>query len=145
MSTHIPVYPGSSEGRSTPPAEPSWIKMSERKPTEADFPIFAYFPEGNFIEPFKDAFCFSIRSCNVRHWQKSDIPAPPVSEQQKADDAECELAWNSIKIPSTHLGVFVAGFEAALAYERAEVLKMLETSGHHAFVALMKARCTPAK
>ena len=57
-----------------------WIKMSERNPTEADFPIFAYFPEGNFIEPFKDAFCFSIRSCNVRHWQKVDIPAPPLPD-----------------------------------------------------------------
>ncbi len=101
-----------------------WIKTSERAPTKADLPVWAYYKKDDDLRLFFKSCTFS-----ADYWRpaKADIPEPPLEETQEDKDiAEAEYAWAAIGDPRiTHHANFVGGYLAALAHERAEVAKML--------------------
>lgn len=101
-----------------------WILMSERKPTKADFPVWCHQRNATdqlptWIEHDAEWFPFRL----VTHWKPAaaDIPAPPREKTQgEADDAAFQ-EWREVAPASP---AYMA-WHAALAYERAEVNKML--------------------
>jgi hypothetical protein len=102
----------------------NWIKMSERQPTERDYPIWVYssaFPadidrreRGGIIEP-------------VTHWKRAEpTPAPPKEKSQKELDEE---AYMNVAVRNTALNWTTnRAWTAALAWEREQVAAILKTN-----------------
>lgn len=124
-----------------------WILMSERKPTKADLPVWVYYQNGqrevilNMWFPPKYA----------THWKPAAaFPAPPREKTQgEADDAAFQ-EWREVAPASP---AYMA-WHAALAYERAEVGKMLPEPigkntesmlGVHSRIEAIRARCGGGK
>lgn len=101
----------------------NWIKMTERRPTQADLPVWcANRNREVFLLELEDEPDWGY----LTHWRhaKADIPEPPKEETQKEKDGAAFRLWcfcgNEDAFPSTD-----DIWHAALAYERAEVAKML--------------------
>ena len=96
-----------------------WILMSERKPTVADLPVWTWHKEINGGQVIAYT---SVLPGHPTHWKPVDIPAPPREKTQEDKDNDALLEWiGALGLPPTNVCVW----EAALAYERAEVNKML--------------------
>lgn len=106
--------------------ENDWIKMTDRRPTEADLPVWVYDDgEGHVIRgpqlyrdsmPFLDAWT---------HWKSADIPAPPPREEtQEEGDYAALVEWGRDENIQPLFTVRKT-WHAAIAYERAEVAKLL--------------------
>jgi hypothetical protein len=122
-----------------------WIKMTDRRPTKADFPVWAWTgingPILYTVEP----------PSHMTHWRpaKDDIPEPPKAEPTlKERDHDAYVQWLNDRTSSED-----SAWHAALAYERAEVAKMLppersdlsnwDTVAHAAYASTkaIRARC----
>lgn len=106
-----------------------WIKMSERKPTEADLPIWLYTPtpldvDNNLGMPIQIWMKEVPRCLDFTHWRpaKPDIPAPPAPEPTQREEDEAAaleyIRYNSWSAQSI--------WHAALAYRDAQNAKDLE-------------------
>lgn len=103
--------------------KPDWIKMTDRRPTEQDLPVWVYSNDGalqgiNLMHIVTDAWPY---------WRpaKDDIPEPPMEETQEDKD---EAAWRSWQNDSIGGAFTHDAWHAALAWERGEVAKMLPVS-----------------
>jgi hypothetical protein len=124
-----------------------WIKMSERWPTDAEMPVWAYDADGGMLRG--PLLFMGSAPTSWTHWKKADIPAPPKEEtQDEKDSAEfCKFCRDSN--PKSAQSVW----HAALAYERAEVGKMLPNRPQHelgrselvAVFEAIRARCGGGK
>lgn len=101
-----------------------WIKMQDRRPTEQDLPVWAWFA---YDKECRGPYLFDEQLCmdGVTHWRpaKDDIPEPPKPEptQRERDQGEFNAWWD----PLRNVPHCADAWHAALAYERAEVAKML--------------------
>lgn len=92
--------------------------MTDRAPTEADLPVW--------VSDTKDGQVtfLAILPCHVwTHWRpaKDDMPEPPREETQADKDCAAYRLWmGNLRCKDEDLC-----WHAALAYERAEVAKML--------------------
>lgn len=132
-----------------------WIKMSERKPTVTEFPIWASTKAGNVVLYDKDESYF-ILDCPefASHWRPAaaDIPAPPKEETQVNKDTKAYVEKYGCASPSMVLKGATCYtsdiWHAALAYERAEVAKLLPDDSDHfsaqyyrGVIETIRARC----
>jgi len=101
-----------------------WIKMTDRRPTEADLPVWAWFA---YDKECRGPYLFDEQLCmdDVTHWRpaKDDIPEPPKPEptQRERDQGEFNAWWD----PLRNVPHCADAWHAALAWERGEVAKML--------------------
>jgi len=97
-----------------------WIEMKNRRPTEADLPLWAWFA---YDKERRGPYLFDEQLCmdGVTHWRpaKADIPEPPQADQA-ALDHDAYTAWLNDRTSSED-----SAWHAALAWERGEVAKML--------------------
>lgn len=107
-----------------------WIKMSERKPTEADAirGIFIWCPYDRPALPSLvfSTDCHDYTSRGWTHWMPAEsyIPAPPTRELTQAEKDEAAYsAWEMEAEDNTHPK---DGWRGAIAYERAEIAKLIE-------------------
>lgn len=96
-----------------------WIKMSERKPTEADLPVMY----GAWAD---DWVCVSSAvntspHPSYTHWMRAPAPPPREPTQFQRDNA----AYHEWHRNANGAGTLFA-FEAGIAYERAEIAKMMD-------------------
>jgi hypothetical protein len=106
-----------------------WIKMTDRRPTEQDLPVWAY-KTGE--QPY---LCAITKPHSYwTHWRpaKADIPEPPREETQWDKDESAFRRYNHSGNGCSQSAAFTGWtkalneyWHAALAYERAEVAKML--------------------
>jgi hypothetical protein len=98
-----------------------WIKTSDRAPTEADLPVWAYYKGSS--SPLSMIDGFAPTGCT--HWRpaKDDIPEPPQEETQAEKDNTAFSNWCMTDAPCGWGTQEV--WHAALAYEREQVAKML--------------------
>jgi len=123
-----------------------WIKMSERKPTEADLPVW-WCKDGRhvaLIHPSLSLLPDLSRTQGVWKCAKADIPAPPREETQGDADQISLMKWRD---KDQWAFSPTAAWHAALAHERAEILKLISNPSHRDsyLEAAVRARCTPAK
>lgn len=119
----------------------NWIKFSEREPRPEDCPIWVATDRGNVVLiPDNTRLPSGGRGI---HWQRAIRPAPPKEETQyEKDDAARLEAYRVLVPPYTYAqggGWFREGWHAALRYERAEDLKLLNAGDLYA----LRKRCTP--
>jgi hypothetical protein len=91
-----------------------WIKMSERKPTDADCPVW-YWRDGG-----APCHYHSLSTLVWTHWKPSVLPAPPPKEQtqEQIDYAEYVCWWEG-NADSPKCNTWPA-WKAALAYRDAQ-------------------------
>lgn len=120
-----------------PYAEPvkqadGWIRMSERKPTEADLPVW-YFSGQAVCGPYE------LISTGYSHWRPAEkIPAPPPRELTQAERDE-EAFWEWFENQEVYCACqpeLCAGWHAGIAKERAEIAKLIEDTPGDALDAL---------
>lgn len=114
-------------GSAFPQPVNGWIEMSDRKPKDADFPVWnGFFQLGIFWcrtanRPGEIAQC-------AAYWKpaKNDIPAPPVVElTQEQQDEAALVQYDKMQWPSSEVTPHQRQmWHAALAYERARVKGM---------------------
>ena len=107
-----------------------WIKTADRAPTEADLPVWlqldkgsAFFHESvNGVTLMEAPRMLIFVTAGSIAWRpaKADIPEPPREETQRDNDCKAYTKW-FLNNPA----YAEAAWHAALAYERAEVAKML--------------------
>lgn len=107
-----------------------WIKMSDRKPTEADLPVWAESPK--WVEPEKPrliwslSVLFSPNCIPARSWKTArDIPAPPKEQTQRERDEAAFKEFCEDTEAAQHNGACSPSWHAALAWERAEIAKLI--------------------
>lgn len=110
--------------------QPQWIAMSERKPVEDDFPIWAHVPKHRIdvvlIDDYQDGLT------GVANWMPADVPAPPALPLSRMDQDFTD--WQGFDqqrvhgINETVACVSSMTWHAAVAHERSEVSKLLEDS-----------------
>lgn len=97
-----------------------WIKASERKATEDDLPVWVCDRGGR-----RHLFDGCLPGDVWEYWKPAaaDIPAPPKEPTQDERDTDARRDW----IDKTEVRFVTVGnaWHAALAYERAEVSKLL--------------------
>jgi hypothetical protein len=114
--------PYATQATTDKPAD-GWIRMSERKPTEADLPVWVYQPNA------ADGVTVWLRTMNIEDmvacehafpmWQPARIPAPPPREMtQRELDRRAYEDWS--------LNGKGDAWSAAIACERAEIAKIIE-------------------
>lgn len=101
-----------------------WIKMSERKPTEADAP--AWMSNGPLIELWQKRdfrkYFIDPKQCEWLHWQPATLPEPPAKElTQRELDEEALREWNRREYRGSQVEELVTHCEsrawhAAIAY-----------------------------
>lgn len=101
-----------------------WIKMSERKPTEADAP--AWMSNGPLIELWQKRdfrkYFIDPKQCGWLHWQPATLPEPPAKElTQRELDEEALREWNRREYRGSQVEELVTHCEsrawhAAIAY-----------------------------
>lgn len=109
-----------------------WILMSERKPTQEDVPLWLALPKSGRDYALSHDGVLLAESAELlydrgaTHWKPAaaDIPAPP-REQTQAEKDEAELKRWCAEQDDSPLFTEKKYWHAALAYERAEVGKML--------------------
>jgi hypothetical protein len=111
-----------------------WIRMSERKPTEADLPVWAYYSDDGTLTHWNRIYATDGCGC-ATHWRhaKADTPAPPPREPTQAERDEAVFdafnksgdgfSWSSEAHGYTT--ALRTTWLKALAYERAEIAKLL--------------------
>lgn len=96
-----------------------WIKMSERKPTNANGSIWLY---SIYAEPgyavVHTVDCSAFQENPWTHWKPAVLPAPPAKEltQREKDDKEGRLY--ALGMPGSSVAIDV--WHAALAYRDAQ-------------------------
>jgi len=71
--------------------------MSERRPTEKDFPLWAFSGESEGAYLFNHG---TIPGSGFTHWKPAVLPAPPVKElTQREKDGEAAIAWFNTEWP----------------------------------------------
>jgi hypothetical protein len=126
-----------------------WIKMSERKPTEADLPLIL---GRNNSYGWTMQYCYETLVCldDWTHWfPQSRPPAPPKEQTQRERDEAAYMTWFITTDLSAGYNTRWA-WHAALAWERAEIAKMLAeyninypTEHWTAFAEKLRARLRP--
>lgn len=126
-----------------------WIKMTDRRPTEQDLPVWVWPFGDNGAPVIFHNLAFSGNS-SVSHWRSAaqDIPEPPREETQEEKDRK---AFNGFWCNNTSspLPFGEDAWHAALAWERAEVAKILPSVPYHELSRLdvakyfdcIRARC----
>lgn len=128
--------------------------MSERKPTEADLPVW-FHTNGNTL-------CFNFIPNFTKvpdnawtHWKPAVVPAPPAKDlTQREKDEEAFFAWNRQTPVCLRDGGKIEGgargdgWHAALAYRDGQNREDLEALGFplmhtdkHAVFASLRRRC----
>lgn len=107
-----------------------WIKMSERKPTEADYPI-GYVTEKHYTREhgvlsgvIYNSVCTPPQ--DVLYWIK--LPAPPSREPTQAEKDEAALVAHDKDTYPSSTGPAECqrkAWFAAIAYERAEIARLV--------------------
>lgn len=104
-----------------------WIKTADRAPTEADLPVIfettLKLDAGRYYVPAHSLGALDGLKDSKKYPRWMHIPEPPKEETQAGRDIDAFAAWSKCP-PSGYLEPCVA-WHAALAYERAEVAKML--------------------
>lgn len=116
-----------------------WIKMTDRRPTEADLPVWVFYkgamrPILYTVEP----------PSYMTHWRPAapDVPEPPMERTQYERDRDAFIHWDDGLSDN-----LAAAWHAAIAYERAEVAKMLPKAHPYpegpwsAACRVIRARC----
>lgn len=128
-----------------------WVKKSEREPTPEDLPVWLSASNRKGVCLVYNTICSEYISEHTTHWcsAAADIPAPPREKTQLERDDEAHDAWWKTvdRLGTRH------AWHAALAYERAEVGKMLPSSepatynAHYAteVIKAIRARCGGGK
>lgn len=113
-----------------------WIKMTDRAPTEADLPVWAWFA---YDKECRGPYLFDEQLCmdGVTHWRpaKDDVPEPPREETQAEKDDVGFHAWYRDD-GTVECGAHMTTWHAALAYEREQVAKMLPATPHDSAKAM---------
>lgn len=104
----------------------NWIKISERKPTVADLPVWYFGRPGHQTGFYRQLSNHE----GWTHWKHAvdAVPEPPKEPTQaEKDDSACEKAWldGSRPMATNGVGWFKIGWNLALRYERAEILAMI--------------------
>lgn len=117
----------------------TWIKTSERAPTEADLPVWVFFANDksdrgpHLLDGVPAVVGFT-------HWRpaKDDVPEPPREEAQADRDENALSRWATGR---SIVDAFAmrATWHAALAYERAEVAKMRPDTDYASWDTLNRA------
>lgn len=105
-----------------------WIKFSDRKPVEADFPIWVYDVRDNLVLLFQNPVPTFHR--DRTHWKKGpQLPVPPPKElTQREKDEEANQRIHDVWY-STTVGVSLMYFAQRIrADERREILAMLDAA-----------------
>jgi len=135
----------------------NWIKTADKFPTDADLPVWVYRAKSKDVNIWQNAlFATGSGWQEYTHWKPAaaDIPAPPKEPTQGDKDAAAYRAQFGDHWPSLVLNgrtVYSSDiWHAALAYERAEVLKLLPTSFYglgdaQCVISAIRARCGGAK
>lgn len=114
---------GSYRTRAPDPFAPadSWVKMSERKPTSADYPIWVH--DQNCKPDRIPTWHLTSEPCEIdfTHWRHTEkMPVPPARDlTQDEKDLHAHDEW--IDGAGENVGTTAGIWFAALAYERARV------------------------
>jgi len=98
----------------------NWIKFSDCKPTQADFPYWV--AGGSCVAPHLVTFA-NCHAGDRTHWQRAIVPAPPpreLTEWEKEEEAFNEWEYYSGLNVTPKLA-----WHAAIAYKRAGILECL--------------------
>lgn len=104
-----------------------WIKMSERKPKEADLPVCVWHARDQKAKYIKAAIGRQgVQDCALAafsHWMPAPFDPPLQEKSRHAKDLDAFAAWEDGEGSDcmTLSGAFLAG----IAYERAEIAKMM--------------------
>ena len=91
-----------------------WIKMSARKPTEADLPVWVYGSEFERIQFYRDSL--PNQDKRFTHWQPGQAPLPPKKELTQRERDELSFTkWCPVMDKPLKEGRNLA-WHAALAY-----------------------------
>lgn len=117
----------------------NWIKMTERRPTKADLPVWG-------VNKDLAVFLLELEEDDpdweyLTHWRsaKADIPEPPREETQYDKDRAAFIHWDAGFAYNP-----AVAWHAAIAYERAEVAKMLphfHGLNQNSYIESIRARC----
>ena len=116
-----------------------WVKMTDRRPTEQDLPVWAWYSDIDGPWIVRE---ISLVGGTQTHWRPAaaDIPEPPRGETQREKDQEAFVKCEYRTMQDQ--------WHAALAWERGEVAKMLPPwntpdSVHDAarIIESIRARC----
>jgi hypothetical protein len=134
-----------------------WIKMSARPPGEGDLPVWLYTGDCDFVGIESKTMLaegvgiLRTRQREATHWKPAaaDIPAPPKEPTQDSKDEHAYCEWYNAT-QNTRRETPPHAWHAALAWERAEVGKMLPAGSYglgeaQCALAAIRARCGGGK
>ncbi len=119
-----------------------WIKMSERRPTGADLPVWFYWPNGEISFVTRGP----AEASQATHWKKADIPAPPKPESQRERDIaafeqHCRKRWGTAPMDQEDSWLQALDHERAWFRKELEKIERQDIFGASEIILEMKERC----